>query len=357
MGIIAPLADNQSLYNVTPKNEDYISGADLAEAFGDSVGSEMAMLFNTCADKGIVTREVLAAMEPYFQTHNMLQSPERALLLKMILQNDRPASLTESTFRRNTLRLLLTFVRIKASDDFSELEFARFVYDQHHQNKENGTAAVGWYAYYLNDSRQFQALNIFDVVLSRLAASERPGQWENIDEFTAKLAEEVGEAFHASNKTVKDVLDSWDSLSVPREQMAHAFYIILDDFRLNPQYVSRKSVVKTFFRGVNNDALDSFNALERHIDEPFTKYIKDYLTENIIYNHYSESMRKYSQNGIPTQKLTIENGFVRGLSTYAATHSSPRIDTLRNYATDLGLIVNNEISPEGVKLLEELQND
>lgn len=357
MGIIAPLADNQSLYNVTPKNDEYISGAELAEAFANSVGKDMALLFCSCAAKGVVTSDELAALEPYFQSHNMPETPERDLLLKMILQNDRPASLVESTFRKNTLRLLLTFVRDKVSDDFSELEFARFVYDQHHQDKENSTAAVGWYAYYLNDSRQFQALNIFDEVLNRLPTSEKPGQLENIDEFTTNLAEEVGEAFHAYDKTVKEVIDSWDSLLEPDDKMAHAFYIILDDFRRNPQYVSRKSVVKTFFRGVSNDALDSFDVLECHIDVPFTKYIKDYLTENIIYNHYSESMRKYSQNGIPTQKLAIENGYVRGLSTYAATHSSPRIDTLRNYATDLGLIVNNKISPEGVKLLEELQND
>ena len=85
--------------------------------------------------------------------------------------------------------------------------------------------------------------------------------------------------------------------------------------------------------------------------------VKRYLTENIIYNHYSESMRKYSQNGIPTQKLTIENGYVRGIATYSATHSSPRIDTLRNYATDLGLISGNKITSKGEKLLNTLQDD
>ena len=86
-------------------------------------------------------------------------------------------------------------------------------------------------------------------------------------------------------------------------------------------------------------------------------YVKQYLTEDIIYKHYSESMRKFSQNGIPTQKLTIENGYVRGLSTYDATHSSPRINTLGNYVTDLGLVEGDKLTPKGIELLKILEND
>ena len=68
-------------------------------------------------------------------------------------------------------------------------------------------------------------------------------------------------------------------------------------------------------------------------------------------------MRKFSQNGIPTQKLAIENGYVRGLSEYDATHSSPRIDTLRNYATDLGLVKRYKVTDKGIELLKILEND
>ena len=58
-----------------------------------------------------------------------------------------------------------------------------------------------------------------------------------------------------------------------------------------------------------------------------------------------------------TQKLTIENGYVRGIATYSATHSSPRIDTLRNYATDVGLIDGYQVTEKGLELLEQLQDD
>ena len=68
-------------------------------------------------------------------------------------------------------------------------------------------------------------------------------------------------------------------------------------------------------------------------------------------------MRKFNKNGIPTQKLTIENGFVKGLASYEATHSSPRIDTLRNYITDLGLVDGYKVTDKGVELLKQLEND
>lgn len=357
MGIILPLIDNASLYNVTPKSDEYIAGEELADAFAETIGNEMSTLFQECAKIGIVTRQQLEQMEPYFQTHQLSDNKESKLLLKMLLQNDRPSSSQESELRKNSIRLLLSFLNEMDVTNFSELEFARYVYGRYSNGTDTSTAAVGWYAYYLNDSRQFEALNIFDVVLRRLKDSTKPGQWENIDNFTTELANEVCEFFEAQDKKVKELLDEWDSIEPPTDPMAHAFYVILDDYKRNSNYRECKSIVREFFRGVSNDAMDAFDVLEKHMDESMQNYVKTYLTEDIIYKHYSESMRKFSQNSIPTQKLTIENGFVRGLSTYGATHSSPRIDTIRNFITDLGLIEGYKVTDKGVELLKELEND
>ena len=193
--------------------------------------------------------------------------------------------------------------------------------------------------------------------MKRLQESKKPGLWENIDEFTSILSKEVCNELGADKKTVDDLLANWEFVNEPNEKMSHAFYVLFDNFHKNPDYKKCKSTIRTFFRGVSNDALDSFDAMERSINDSVFIFIKRYLTENIIYNHYAESMRKFSQNGIPTQKLTIENGFVKGIDTYYATHSSPRIDTLRNYATDLGLIANYKVTNEGLKLLKSLKDD
>lgn len=357
MGIILPLADNTSLYNVTPKSEDYLAGDELADAFANTIGNEMGFLFEKCVKDGKVSRQQLADMEPYFQTHNLPNNEENALLLRMLLQNDRPSSQRESKLRRNSVRLLLSFFNEMDVTGFSELDFARYVYNRYSSGNDNSTAAIGWYAYYLNDSRQYEALNIFDVVLDRLNTSKKPGQWENIDEFTDQLAEKVCNSLDVETLTVKEALDKWDSISEPSDKIAHAFYVILDDYKRNPNYRDCKTVIRTFFRSVSNDAMDAFDTLEKHLNESMLTYVKNFLTEDIIYRHYSESMRKFSQNGIPTQKLTIENGFVKGLSLYDATHSSPRIDTLRNYITDLGLVDGYKVTDKGVELLKQLEND
>lgn len=357
MGIILPLVDNTSLYNVTPKSENYLAGEELADAFANTIGNEMGLLFEKCAKDGKVSRQQLADMEPYFQTHNLRNNEENAMLLRMLLQNDRPSSQLESRLRRNSVRLLLSFLNEMDVTGFSELDFARYVYNKYSSGNDNSTAATGWYAYYLNDSRQYEALNIFDVVLDRLQTSTKPGQWENIDEFTTQLSEEVCILLDAESLTVKEALDKWSSILEPKDKIAHAFYVILNDYKRNPNYRDCKTVIRTFFRSVSNDAMDAFDTLGKHINDSMFTYVKNFLTEDIIYRHYSESMRKFSQTGIPTQKLTIENGFVKGLSSYDATHSSPRIDTLRNYITDLGLVDGYKVTDKGVELLKQLEND
>lgn len=357
MGIIAPLEDNSGLYNITPKCGDYISGEELADAFQQSVGHDMGNMFFNSILTGIVTRKQLAQLEPAFQSHNIPDNNECRLLLYLLLQKDRPSSLTESNLRKESLRLLLSYMKVCPLNDFSELEFARYVYDNYNNGKERSVAAVGWYAYYLNDSRQYEYLNIFDVLLERLQESNKPGQWENIDEFTSSLAKELCGNLCATNHTVGELLERWDSVEEPKEKMAHAFYVILDNYKKNPKYKECKSVIRSCFRSVSNDALDAFDDTERNLNCSVFHFLKKFLTEDIIYNHFSESMRKFSQNGIPTQKLTIENGYVRGIATYKATHSSPRIETLRNFITDLGLVDNYQVTEKGGKLLRQLQND
>ena len=79
----------------------------------------------------------------------------------MLLQNGRYYKSEDSKLRKDSLRLLLNYLTNPTSDGFSELSFAKYVYDKYHEGVENSLAAVGWYAYYLNDSRQYEALIIF----------------------------------------------------------------------------------------------------------------------------------------------------------------------------------------------------
>lgn len=358
MGIIAPLEDNNKLYNITPHNEIYISGEDLAEAFEQSIGVDMSKLFIECSRKGVVSRKQLAQMETVFQCHNLCDNKERSLLLEMLLQSDKPSTSEESNFRKESLRLLLSYLKDYNEDGFSELAFAKHVYECYNNGTENSTAAVGWYAYYLNDSRQFEALKIFVELLRRLESSNKPGQWEYIEDFTSTLAEEICNMLKVPKSiTVGEILSNWEKIEKPNDKIAVSFYTILDNYYNNQSYKESKSIIRSYYCKVNNDAMDAFDEIERNLNDSLFFFVKKYLTENIIYNHYSESMRKFTQNGIPTQKLTIENGYVRGIATFKISHSSPRIQTLKEFATDLGLISANRTNEEGQKLLKRLQND
>ena len=141
MSIIRPIIDNTNLYNVTSKTEDYISGEDLADAFAESVGTEMGNLFEACAHNGVVTRKQLEEMEPVFQSHNLPENKECALLLDMLLQNDKPYILKESKLRKDSLRLLLGYLYECPVDNFSELAFAKYVYDKYNKGTEDSLAA------------------------------------------------------------------------------------------------------------------------------------------------------------------------------------------------------------------------
>lgn len=356
MGLISTLNIGKGLFNVTSQTyNSIISGDALADAFENTVGGKLANVFLECSHNGVVTRQQLSEMESAFQTHYLSQTDECKLLLDLLLQADKPTSEIETTFRKDTLKLLLLYINVAKPEQFSELDFARYVYDGFKNNREKGLASIGWYAYYLNDSRQFEALNIFDMLLKRLLSSKRPGQWEKIDEFSYKLASEIVNEMDVHNDTLNSMFERWSKINEPKEYMAKSFYAIFDNYVKNKAYLRLKHDIKTLFRNISNDVFDYFDNIEDHLEDSVINYVQQYLIEDIIYNHYSESMRKFAQNGILSHKLTIENGYVRGLNTYSATHSSPRIKTLFDFAKDLGLIFNNELTEFGVNLLKQLE--
>lgn len=356
MGLIAPLVQDSRLYNITKGSEsDHITGMQLAEAFEENIGDECSSLFMTCVQKGEVTRKELFTLGNKFISQEMKESRERQLLTEMLLQKDKPSSVWESYLRKETLLLLLNYLKNNEVKALSELEFSRYVYEQYQKQIVNSAAAVGWYAYYLNDSRQFESLRIFSELLVTLHKSKKPGQWENINEITTIIADDVCQEMGVTTQTLGEVLEKWPDMKRPDKTMAMAFFQILDDYVQNHTYHANKEQMHKLFHGVRNDAMDSFERLEGLLTKPFRDYIKLYLTDDIIYNHYSEAMRKYSQNGVPTQKLAIENGYVRWLDYYEATHSSPRLNTLFNFVIDLGLVVNTKLTDKGYALIERIE--
>ena len=90
-------------------------------------------------------------------------------------------------------------------------------------------------------------------------------------------------------------------------------------------------------------------------------FIKHYIIEEIIYKHYRVSLRKLHQTGLATQKFIIEDGHLRYIDGWDSTYTSPRIDTLKQFLRDLGLIEDDNglqtLTSSGKDLLNQLQNE
>lgn len=74
--------------------------------------------------------------------------------------------------------------------------------------------------------------------------------------------------------TINEVLSNWESIGTTQEPIAYAFYNILDNYKRNSNYRDCQTIVRTFFRSVNNDALYAFDTLEKHLDNTMEMYVK-----------------------------------------------------------------------------------
>ena len=67
--------------------------------------------------------------------------------------------------------------------------------------------------------------------------------------------------------------------------------------------------------------------------------------------------RKYLQTGVASQKFIYEYGHIRFLKETETTHTAPRISTLNDFLSDLGIIVNDALTAEGEELLKRIEDE
>ena len=115
----------------------------------------------------------------------------------------------------------------------------------------------------------------------------------------------------------------------------------------------RPDYIEAFPYAVNSDFCAFMDGIDNSLETNFYEWLKDYILKKIIYTHYQVALRKYLQTGIASQKFIYENGMIRFLNGSEATHTSPRIDTLNDFVSDLELINDKGITDKGIQLLKE----
>ena len=106
--------------------------------------------------------------------------------------------------------------------------------------------------------------------------------------------------------------------------------------------------------------MDDFHSIslfiEKYFNKDFKLFVKYLLESKIIYRHYNVSLRKFYQTGIASHKFMLEGGFIRYLrdTVAIATHTSPRLNSLKNFLSDLGMISQNGLTSYGLEVYSSL---
>lgn len=320
-GLIASNNANLNLYNITKDSSgQFITGEQMADSFAESIGAEAEQEFLSCIEDDEVTPNQLRRLREPFYMRNVNSKPlECELLTRLLLQKDAPARETVLTaYRQQTLRYYLRFVTTQPAD-LSGQGFARWMYDHYLAGDFTDDTAAGWYDYYLNDQWQYLVTIIFSRLLDDLKAY---GTWMPIEQLRWKVAEEM-----LGGQTIHDILQLVHVNKERLQQVDDIFHLPGRNFSNFSRFV------------LSNSQLTEMQFAEKFVDE------------QLIYQHYIVSFQKQQATGLASQKFILENDRLLYVGDYGATHTSPRIDTVRGFLEDLGLIANGALTPAGEKLL------
>lgn len=358
IGITVPSIKDPGISNIS-KGGTHITGKDLAEAFKNSIGKIASDHFLECVDRGTVSNtERKLLLKPFLMKEVIKDEQERRLLVDMLLQEDLPGR-SEKYYRRDTIRLFLEYYDEDTDQNHKdELGFPKYLYNKYLKGEYKYECIVGWYCYYLNDIWQYNASVILESILDILK-KDKMGKWVKLDVFTTEIANNVANKFNALSKSLKEVLDYPYLVSGKDniERICGALSQILQHYVVNATSWPETDRLKILFR---YHSYDDFHAaslyIESHKEMRFPIFIKHLIESKIIFRHYNESLRKYYQTGIASHKFILEDGHIRYLSEafVVATHTSPRLITLKGFLSDLGLISENGLTELGKNTLSHI---
>lgn len=350
MALLPSLAADSSISVPSEKidlPDEVISGQELGESFESSVGKANAELFLQCVSQGNVSLSSLDKLKETFIMKDFGElGEERDLLIRVLNQKDFPQEeSSERYLRKETIRHFLIYCLKDRTGKVKDAQaFPTVMYNKVLNNELSDDCALGWYAYHLNDEWQYHASIIFSCVLSILS---KASEWMSIKELSQNFSEDIlRELTDDTNITLGGICALIDSgrIPVPNSKSnsalsAKAFLDILEDYCRNR---ARTDIVKayrsSFPEFYNGDVFEFYEELNTQQDMPMKDFIMAYLQEKIIYRHHTVSLMKYCQTGISSNKLLIEDGYAMFLAQTECTHTAPRITSLIEYITDLGLL-------------------
>lgn len=352
--------------------DEKISGYQLALAFEENIGSDIAKLFVDIMKKGIISQDDLETLSEPF---NMLQIPlntnEHHLIWHLITGNDEPKQDKITLFRKRTIQLLVEKVT-QSDETFFDY---RLTFDAYHQkgiieDNEDETLSL-WYFYQLEQFWHMACTGSLTTFL-RILNKESKGFWIDEEELTDSIANQVEEYFLKENyidenQTLKElqILDFLEEDIVQNskrsdnsiEKIALNILLIKKLIHNNEDEIHRLLQL-TNSHGLNSSSsfISSISSL-KNSEELFIKdFVRYFLKKHVVVRHQWVSLKKMNDTQT-TEKFVREDGLIRFIDDVDYAYSSPRLHTLINFLHELQIINDdrNDLTQKGIELFETLK--
>lgn len=334
MGLLGYVKEDSSLINISSGDDSFVNGESLCRVFANSIGEEGSTIFLSCIENGRVKPDDLAVLVQVFNMHKLHPDKEECKsLIDFLLQKDYPGLPECDTFRRReTIKYFLIYCS-KERNIKSDLDFAEFMHDRCLDETYHDDTAIGWYAYYLNDMWQYYFTEIFSYILEFLKSKSRI----TVSQISQEVQKDITQIYTSENicdVINYEVMDINESAIESQSVACQAFYRILKLVAINKDFLYDK--LQSY--GLTTYNYFNFSQKIENNTSTLDQFVREVICDDIIYRHYALSFQKQQYTGIATQKFIIENDTITFCASYLATHTSPRILSLRNFLLDLNMI-------------------
>ena len=360
ISILGENNSNASILNIS-KEGDFIFGERLATVFQNSVCLN-GHKFISLVKKGSVLSEELDQLYDAFNMRHFDSDEEKALIIDMLLQKDYPnREYRHESYRRSTIKYYLQYLKTHTSDKVSDIDFAKYMYNRFLGDNLSDACILGWYRYFLNEEWQYNSSELFCLLLYILS---KDGNWYEVKQASELVSTKILESLCIlPERKVKEVCAKLNDIVIPDSPKtialaAKGFIGLLNRYVENCNIRERSADFSVLFpRSEPEDFFTLMDNIDACINMPIGKWLEKFIVKEIIHRHHEVSQRKYLQTGVASQKFIYEYGHIRFLKETETTHTAPRISTLNNFLSDLGIIVNDALTAEGEELLKRIEDE
>lgn len=347
--------DNESEFFIKTEFdiENKISGHQLAIAFEENLGSEIALLFVEIMKKGVISQSELEKLSIPF---NMLKIPtntnEHKLVWQLLTGSDEPNLEKSNLFRKRTIQLLLETVKLDDDAIYgNKLPFDAYILNGYIEDDIDETFSL-WYFYQLEQFWHMACTGSLSAFL-KILNTESNGNWIEEEMLIDKIANEVVEFlknenyidYNQSFKELKDidlleedVVDEAKRTNDNFEKIGYNILLVKKLIINNDEDIERLlRLTKKYNLNSNSSFLSAIVSLQNNEGLVLKEYLKYFLKKYVIIRHQWVSLKKMN-NTQSTEKFIREDGLIRFIDDVDYAYSSPRLNTLINFMREMQLI-------------------